>query len=62
MQGELSDPKGPLKVEDAQNLVYQLQIFYVTGNETQRGLVEKFWKNPAAFNYEELIRAIEQLA
>ena len=61
MQGELADPNGSLKMEDAQNLIYQLQIFYVTGNETQKSLVEKFWKNPAEFSYEELINAIEKL-
>lgn len=47
-----------LKPADAQHLVYQLQLFYVTGSKNQIGMVEKFLKNPGEFKYEELIESL----
>jgi ATP synthase F1 complex assembly factor 1 len=61
MLGELSDPNGSLQLKDAQNLVYQLQIFYVTGNDIQKEMVSKFWKDPSQFSYEELIASLQAL-
>ena len=61
MLGELAKGDGPLSLKDAQNLIYQLQIFYVTGNEVQTKMVEKFWKEPSKFNYEDLIASLQTL-
>ncbi|KAJ3275756.1 hypothetical protein HDV01_007223 [Terramyces sp. JEL0728] len=62
MLGERSDPNGSLQLKDAQHLIYQLQIFYVTGTKAQKSQLEKFWKNPQTFNYEELIESLAQLS
>ncbi|KAJ3347686.1 hypothetical protein HDU91_006723 [Kappamyces sp. JEL0680] len=61
MLGELADPNGSLTLKDAQNLIYQLQIFYVTGSPAQKAMVEKFWTDPANFSYEELIESLTKL-
>lgn len=53
--------KGPLGLKDAQHLVYQLQIFYVTGNEAQKDQVKKFWSDPSNFNYTQLIESLSTL-
>lgn len=60
MVGELSNSDGPLSLKDAQNLIYQLQIFYVTGSESQKKMVEMFWKEPQNFKYEDLIGSLQQ--
>ena len=43
-----------LTLTEAQNLVYQLQLYYVTLSE-KRELVAQFHKNPKEFNYNNLI-------
>ncbi|KAL2911803.1 hypothetical protein HK105_208736 [Polyrhizophydium stewartii] len=63
MVGELGESNsGSLKLPEAQNLVYQTQLFYVTGNDAQRELVDKFGKDPQSFDYQELIKAVETLS
>ncbi|KAI8926404.1 ATP11 protein-domain-containing protein [Entophlyctis helioformis] len=63
MVGELGDPSGGnLSILEAQNLVYQTQLFYSTGTKTQMDLVETFSNSPQTFSYEELIKAVETLA
>ncbi len=54
------DYKPPLTLIEAQNLIYQLQYFYMTGGQKAFGLVEKFHKNPQVFDYQELITLLEQ--
>ena len=44
-----------LALKDAQHLVYQLQLFYMVGNEAHWKMVEKFHNTPQEFNYKELI-------
>jgi ATP synthase F1 complex assembly factor 1 len=61
MLGELANSDGPLSLKDAQNLIYQLQIFYVTGKDSQTKMVERFWENPTEFNYEDLIASLQTL-
>jgi ATP synthase F1 complex assembly factor 1 len=60
MLGEIADDNGTYSLKEAQNLVYQMQIFYVTGGDKSKRLVEKFWADPANFNYEELIETLPQ--
>lgn len=62
MVGEGSSELSSLKLADAQNLVYQTQLFYLTGSEEQKALVELFWKNPQTFDYKILIDAMSKLA
>jgi ATP synthase F1 complex assembly factor 1 len=57
MLGEL-DQNCSIKLKDAQHLVYQLQLFYLTGSQEQTGLVEKFNKNPSQFDYHEQIKML----
>jgi ATP synthase F1 complex assembly factor 1 len=61
MLGELSDKSSMFELKDAQHLVYQLQIFYVTGTEKQKSMVHKFWKEPSLFSYEEQITSLQEL-
>ncbi|KAJ3190316.1 hypothetical protein HDU85_000611 [Gaertneriomyces sp. JEL0708] len=62
MVGELGDPERKfLTLQEAQNLVYQMQLFYVTGPPEKTDLVEIFHKNPAQFDYNQLINALETL-
>ncbi|RKO85107.1 ATP11 protein-domain-containing protein, partial [Blyttiomyces helicus] len=62
MVGELGDPtRKVLTLAEAQNLVYQMQLFYVTGSEEVRALVDTFHADPAAFDYQRVIDAIEKL-
>jgi ATP synthase F1 complex assembly factor 1 len=56
-----STAEGTLSSKDAQHLVYQLQLFYMTGSEEQKALVEKFWKSPQEFDYQEQIRLLTTL-
>ncbi|KAJ3040425.1 hypothetical protein HK097_002562 [Rhizophlyctis rosea] len=46
---------------EAQNLCYQMQMFYVTGEESVRGLVREFHEKPGEFEYGRLIEAVESL-
>ncbi|EGF81341.1 hypothetical protein BATDEDRAFT_24227 [Batrachochytrium dendrobatidis JAM81] len=62
MVGELGESQSSnLTLTEAQNLVYQTQLFYITGNENQQKLVETFHEQPESFQYEELIKAVETL-
>ncbi|KAI8815578.1 ATP11 protein-domain-containing protein [Fimicolochytrium jonesii] len=62
MVGELGDPdRTVLTLPEAQNLVYQMQMYYVTGGEEVRGLVERFHREPEGFDYQRLIAALESL-
>lgn len=59
MVGELTDPAGEqLKLSDAQNLVYQTQLFYATGSQQQMELVEQFANNPESFDHNRLVDAV----
>ncbi|KAI8917896.1 ATP11 protein-domain-containing protein [Powellomyces hirtus] len=46
---------------EAQNLVYQMQMFYVTGAPHKRILVDNFHTKPAELDYQALIDAVETL-
>ncbi|KAJ3155720.1 hypothetical protein HDU86_004189 [Geranomyces michiganensis] len=46
---------------EAQNLVYQMQMFYVTGSAEKRQLVDDFHNKPAELDHQKLIDAIETL-
>ncbi|KAJ3022939.1 ATP synthase mitochondrial F1 complex assembly factor 1 [Thoreauomyces humboldtii] len=61
MRGDPADPK-QLTLPQAQNLVYQMQMFYVAGPPEKLNLVDKFHKDPGAFDYKELIDAVNTLA
>ena len=61
MLGELNGPTGTLSSQEAQNLCYQTQLFYVSGGDEKLRFVETFNKNPAGFDYQELIKQIETL-
>ncbi|RKO97057.1 hypothetical protein CXG81DRAFT_9414 [Caulochytrium protostelioides] len=54
-------PTGLLTPAEAQNLVYQMQEFYVTGSDTKRALVQTFHEDPARFAYHQVIEAVEKL-
>jgi ATP synthase mitochondrial F1 complex assembly factor 1 len=62
MLGELSDKSNTLSLVEAQHLIYQLQIFYVTGSEKQKAMVHKFCKVPEEFSYEEQIASLQELS
>ncbi|KAJ3287331.1 hypothetical protein HDU79_005806 [Rhizoclosmatium sp. JEL0117] len=61
MRGEISREGGILKADDARLLVLMTQIFYVTGSEAKKKLVETFNKNPSEFQYQALIDEMEKL-
>ncbi|KAJ3298743.1 hypothetical protein HK104_010308 [Borealophlyctis nickersoniae] len=65
MVGECGDgqpgSRSVLGLAEAQNLVYQMQLFYVTGSDEKRALVEVFHRDPANFAYQRLIDAVEKL-
>eukprot|EP00842_Homolaphlyctis_polyrhiza_P005424 jgi/Hompol1/5883/HPOL_000182-RA len=64
MVGELGDglaKNSNLSLVEAQNLVYQTQLFYITGTPEQMALVEKMSKDPSSFDYQDLIKAVETL-
>ncbi|KAI9351572.1 ATP11 protein-domain-containing protein [Zopfochytrium polystomum] len=50
-----------LTPEDARLLVYQTQLFYVTGTDRKQRLVETFHSNPAAFDFQAVIDEMEKL-
>ena len=60
MSGDVGDGKH-LTNGEAQNLCYQMQMFYVTGGEEKIKLVEAFHKSPGEFEYSKLIEAVETL-
>ncbi|KAI8896767.1 ATP11 protein-domain-containing protein [Globomyces pollinis-pini] len=60
MVGELSG-NGTLTLPQAQHLVYQIQLFYVLGSDIHKKQVEKFWNDPANFDYNELIESLNTL-
>ncbi|KAI9101001.1 ATP11 protein-domain-containing protein [Phlyctochytrium arcticum] len=62
MAGELGEPERKiLTLPEAQNLVYQMQLFYVTGTQEKKDLVATFHRDPAKFDYQSVIAAIQTL-
>ncbi|KAI9209735.1 ATP11 protein-domain-containing protein [Polychytrium aggregatum] len=64
MSGELGATESgasSFSISDAQNLVYQMQLFYVTGPDSMTSLVERFNKDPANFDYQLLITEASSL-
>ncbi|KAJ3073939.1 hypothetical protein HDU98_000241 [Podochytrium sp. JEL0797] len=61
MRGESGKEGGVLKADDARLLVLLTQMFYVTGGESKKKLVEAFNKRPEEFEYQALIDAAEKL-
>ncbi|KAJ1560935.1 hypothetical protein HK096_006658, partial [Nowakowskiella sp. JEL0078] len=57
MIGELAE-KSSISLADAQTLMYQLQLYYVTGGDEKFSLVEKFYRDPSGFQYQWLIDEI----
>ena len=63
MLGEMGDNvKNTLQLEEAQNLVYQTQLFYKTGGPETLKLVEIFSLEPESFDIQNVIACIESLA
>jgi ATP synthase mitochondrial F1 complex assembly factor 1 len=62
MVGESAGESSPIQQKDAQTLLYQAQLFYVTGEKAQTDLVETFWKNPGEFDYKQLVSSVAKLA
>ncbi|KAJ3303083.1 ATP synthase mitochondrial F1 complex assembly factor 1 [Blyttiomyces sp. JEL0837] len=52
---------GTLTSEEARLLVYQMQLFYVTGSERKKALLETFHGNPNGFDFQQLIDEMEKL-
>ncbi|KAI8835890.1 ATP11 protein-domain-containing protein [Chytridium lagenaria] len=50
-----------LTADDAKLLVYLLQMFYVTGSERKKALVEKFHKTPEGFNFQEVLDEADRI-
>ncbi|KAI7902833.1 ATP11 protein-domain-containing protein [Cokeromyces recurvatus] len=61
MKGEINKDPRMLDTANAQFLAFALQQFYVTGGEEKLKLVEKFHKQPAEFDFQDLIKAVETL-
>ncbi|KAJ3129719.1 hypothetical protein HK098_000498 [Nowakowskiella sp. JEL0407] len=64
MHGEpvvYGDEAPKVSVADAQTLIYQLQLYYVTGGDEMFKLVEDFYKNPKNFQYHWLIEMLEKM-
>ncbi|KAI8611171.1 ATP11 protein-domain-containing protein [Chytriomyces sp. MP71] len=61
MRGEVGREGGVLKADDARLLVLMTQIFYVTGGESKKKLVELFNKTPKEFQYQAVIDEMEKL-
>ena len=57
MLGQISE-NSPLSLNDCQNLIYQLQLYYMVGTEQYWDLVQMFHKDPANFDYKELISLV----
>ncbi|KAJ3090550.1 hypothetical protein HK100_007406 [Physocladia obscura] len=61
MRGEVDTETSLLKPEDARLLVLLTQMFYATGGESKKKLVEIFNKSPQEFDYQLLISECEKL-
>jgi ATP synthase F1 complex assembly factor 1 len=61
MVGSLDPENKLLELKDAQHLVYQLQLFYITGTEKQKSMVEVFTTSPDKFDYREQIQCLQDL-
>ncbi|KAJ3383837.1 hypothetical protein HDU80_001139 [Chytriomyces hyalinus] len=55
MRGEVGREGGVLKAEDARLLVLMTQMFYVTGSDAKKRMVEEFNKNPKEFQLQALM-------
>ena len=62
MRGEMTTNSNTLSAVEARNLAYQIQLFYVNGNQEKLDLVEKFNRYPKEFNYQDLLAEIDKLA
>lgn len=60
MMGEVTE-NVPVTLQDGQFLMYLMQEFYVTGSETKRQMLEAFHRDPAKFNYQEMVEMISRL-
>ncbi|KAG2172067.1 hypothetical protein INT43_001544 [Umbelopsis isabellina] len=60
MKGEISDTK-LLSVPNAQYLAFALQQFYVTGGDKKKQLLETFHSKPQEFDYNEVIKEMENI-
>lgn len=61
MNGEYDIMSSNLLPAQAQNLVFQTQLFYVLGDKKKLNLVEQFHKNPNAFDYTKVIEEVQKL-
>ncbi|KAJ3211081.1 hypothetical protein HDU67_004789 [Dinochytrium kinnereticum] len=50
-----------LKPDDAKLLVYLMQMFYVTGGEKKKQLVEDFHRKPAGFNFQWILDEADKM-
>jgi len=62
MRGEINDnPKKMISTANAQFLAFAVQQFYSTNNPTSVKLVETFNVSPEEFNYQDLIKEMENI-
>lgn len=62
MRGEVNDnPKKMISAANAQFLAFAVQQFYSTNNPKTAKLVEIFNKSPEEFNYQDLIKEMEDI-
>ncbi|KAK4513765.1 phosphatidylserine decarboxylase [Mucor velutinosus] len=62
MRGEINEnPKKMISVANAQFLAFAVQQFYSTNNPTSVKLVETFNTSPEEFNYQDLIKELENI-
>jgi len=60
MKGEITDTK-LLSTANAHYLAFALQQFYVTGDESKRKLLETFHTKPHEFDYNQVIKEMENV-
>lgn len=60
MKGEITDTK-LLSTANAQYLAFALQQFYVTGGDAKRKLLETFHTKPQEFDYNHVIKEMENV-
>jgi len=60
MKGEITDVK-VLATANAQYLAFALQQFYVTGGDSKRQLLETFHTKPQEFDYNQVIKEMENV-
>lgn len=60
MKGEITDTK-LLSTANAQYLAFALQQFYVTGGDAKRKLLETFHTKPQEFDYNQVIKEMENI-